>query len=144
MKRALILNAINPSVGGVLIRGQNVRLTEVRDGASSTIMVGEDAGRPHLYNAGQLVDGYLARGAAWASGGGPFIVDGSSTDGSIPVGPCAINCTNNGEFYSFHPGGAQAVFADGSVHFLQRNMSIATLAALVTRQGGEVVSEGDY
>ena len=59
-------------------------------------------------------------------------------------GPCAINCTNEREVYSFHPAGANAVFADGSVHFLQASMSIRVLAALVTRAGGESVSASDY
>src|SRR5262249_33574379 len=45
--------------------------------------------------------------------------------------------------YAFHPGGANAVFADGSVRFLKAGMSIRVLAALVTRAGGEVVSAGD-
>jgi prepilin-type processing-associated H-X9-DG protein len=55
-----------------------------------------------------------------------------------------MNCTNDGEVYSFHPGGANAVFADGHVQFLPASMSIQTLAALVTRAGGEVVSTSDY
>jgi prepilin-type processing-associated H-X9-DG protein len=55
-----------------------------------------------------------------------------------------MNCTNDRAVYSFHPGGANAVFADGSVHFLNAGMSIRTLAALVTRAGGEVVSTADY
>jgi prepilin-type processing-associated H-X9-DG protein len=55
-----------------------------------------------------------------------------------------MNYTNDREVYSFHPGGANAVFADGSVHFLQAGMSLQVLAALVTRAGGEVVSAGDY
>ena len=46
--------------------------------------------------------------------------------------------------YSFHPGGANAVFADGSVHFLKASMDIRIFARLVTRAGGEVVSTGDY
>ena len=58
-------------------------------------------------------------------------------------GPCAINCTNERQVYSFHPGGANAVFADGSVHFLKADVNIRILAALVTRAGGEVVSSSD-
>jgi prepilin-type processing-associated H-X9-DG protein len=46
--------------------------------------------------------------------------------------------------YSFHTGGANAVFADGSVHFLKAGMSIRVLAGLATRAGGEVVSVDDY
>ena len=55
-----------------------------------------------------------------------------------------MNCTNDRAVYSFHPAGANAVFADGSVHFLNAAMSIRILAALVTRAGGEVVSDGDF
>ena len=47
------------------------------------------------------------------------------------------------EAYGFHPGGANAVFADGSVHFLKAGMSVPALAALVTRAGGEAVSAAD-
>jgi len=36
------------------------------------------------------------------------------------------------------------VFADGHVQFLSAGMSIKTLAALVTRAGGEVVSPSDF
>jgi prepilin-type processing-associated H-X9-DG protein len=60
------------------------------------------------------------------------------------TGPCAVNCTNESEVYSFHPGGANAVFADGSVRFLRAGMSIRILARLATRAGGEVVSDGDF
>ena len=54
-----------------------------------------------------------------------------------------MNCTNDGELYSFHPKGANAVFADGSVHFLSARVSIQVLAALITRAGGEVVPVPD-
>jgi prepilin-type processing-associated H-X9-DG protein len=69
---------------------------------------------------------------------------GSTPDGATKPGPCAINCTNDREVYSFHTGGANAVFADGSVHFLTAGMDIRTFARLVTRAGGEVVSGGDF
>ena len=69
---------------------------------------------------------------------------GSSYDGATKPGPCAINCTNDREVYSFHPGGANAVFADGSVHFLQASIDVRILARLVTRAGGEGVSGSDF
>ena len=44
-------------------------------------------------------------------------------------------------FWSLHPGGANFLFADGSVHFLYYSAD-RVLPALATRAGGEVV--GDY
>jgi len=38
-----------------------------------------------------------------------------------------------------HLGGFQAAFADGSVHFIAKTIAPATLKALFTRNGGEVV-----
>ena len=56
-----------------------------------------------------------------------------------------MNCNNlAGDIYSFHNGGAPVAFADGSVRFVRDTVSILTLAALVTKAGGEVVSPGDY
>jgi prepilin-type processing-associated H-X9-DG protein len=53
-----------------------------------------------------------------------------------------VNCTNNRQPYSFHPGGANFLFADGSVHFLPAAIDIRMLAALATRAGGEVLASG--
>jgi prepilin-type processing-associated H-X9-DG protein len=69
---------------------------------------------------------------------------GSAPDGATKPGSYAINCTNDREVYSFHPGGANAVFADCSVHFLKAGMDIRSFARVATRAGGEVVSAGDY
>jgi prepilin-type processing-associated H-X9-DG protein len=126
---------------GVLVRNARSRVADITDGTSTTILLGEDAGRPQLWNAGSLVpDGYIW-GGGWADSHGPFAVSGSSTDGSIARGgPCAINCTNATEFYAFHPSAANAAFADGSVRLLPASLSISVLAALTTRSGGEVVS----
>jgi prepilin-type N-terminal cleavage/methylation domain-containing protein/prepilin-type processing-associated H-X9-DG protein len=48
------------------------------------------------------------------------------------------------DIHSNHPGGANGLFADGSVHFLRETMDNKTLAAIVTRAGGEVVNESDF
>ena len=44
------------------------------------------------------------------------------------------------EIASLHPGGANAVFADGSVHFLSETLSLDIVAALCTRNNQTVVS----
>ena len=45
---------------------------------------------------------------------------------------------------SRHPGGVNAVFVDGSVHFIKNTVSVATYRALGTIAGGEVVSSDAY
>jgi prepilin-type N-terminal cleavage/methylation domain-containing protein/prepilin-type processing-associated H-X9-DG protein len=44
-------------------------------------------------------------------------------------------------FRSFHTGGAQFAFCDGSVHFLSENIDMGTYRALSTIGGGEVIGE---
>jgi prepilin-type processing-associated H-X9-DG protein len=43
------------------------------------------------------------------------------------------------ELSSYHPHGTQALFADGAAHFLYEEMDNRTLAALLSRSGGEVI-----
>jgi prepilin-type processing-associated H-X9-DG protein len=128
---------------GVLVVEQTTRLTDITDGTSNTIMVTEDAGRPELWNAGKKVPGY-ANGGPWASRQGPFAMAGSSLDGSIPIGYCPMNCTNDNEIYAFHGAGANALFADCSVQFIHSSIDISNMAALITRSGGEVNPGTDY
>jgi prepilin-type N-terminal cleavage/methylation domain-containing protein len=123
---------------GILTRDYLTRLAEVTDGASQTILVTECAGRPELWRARQPVSGYYAPGGAWV-GGTLIFGQGSTPDGATKPGPCAINCTNEREAYSFHADGANAVFADCSVHFLKADLDIRIFAGLATRAGEEVV-----
>jgi prepilin-type N-terminal cleavage/methylation domain-containing protein/prepilin-type processing-associated H-X9-DG protein len=129
--------------GALPVNGMT-RVTDITDGTSNTLLVAEDAGRPQRWQAGHPVPGAFSFGGPWASSANPVLIRGSSTDGSQAPGPCAINCTNNQQPYSFHSGGANFLFADGSVHFLRAGMSIRVLAALATRAGGEVISGEDY
>jgi prepilin-type processing-associated H-X9-DG protein len=134
----LVDRPANPQ--GVLTDNYLTRLAEITDGTSHTILVTECAGRPRLWRAGRPVPGAYASGGVWVSGTLIF-GQGSTADGAAKPGPCAINGTNDREVYSFHAGGANAVFADGSVHFLQAATDIRLLARLVTRAGEEVATD---
>jgi prepilin-type N-terminal cleavage/methylation domain-containing protein/prepilin-type processing-associated H-X9-DG protein len=118
-------------------------LADVLDGSSNTILIGECAGRPTLWQAGKRVPNKWLSGGAWASRN-LLWGRGATSDGTAFFGTCAVNCTNDREVYSFHTGGANVVFADGSVHFLKADINIRVFANLVTRAGGEVVSAGDF
>jgi prepilin-type N-terminal cleavage/methylation domain-containing protein/prepilin-type processing-associated H-X9-DG protein len=120
------------------------RLSDIRDGTASTMLVTEDAGRNRLWQFGQMRDRTNVVGGPWDSNYNAIEIRGTTWDGASHPGPCALNCTNDSEVYSFHPGGANSLFADGSVHFVKAGMDIRILARLITRAGGEVVSADDW
>jgi prepilin-type N-terminal cleavage/methylation domain-containing protein/prepilin-type processing-associated H-X9-DG protein len=123
---------------GLLAPNQMTTMSQIADGTSNTILLTEDAGRPRLWQDGRPGPDQTVIGGPWQAYNNGIIVKGSNRDGTGDWGSCAINCTNDRELYSFHPSGANAAFADGSVHFLKADLSIRILAALVTRAGGEV------
>jgi prepilin-type N-terminal cleavage/methylation domain-containing protein/prepilin-type processing-associated H-X9-DG protein len=110
------------------------RIDEVKDGASRTLLLAEDAGRNQVWVLGEHT-GSGATGA-WANPGNQISIDGFDKVSKKTPGACAINCTNNNEVYSFHPGGANVLLCDGSVKFLFDSISIDTLVALMTRSTG--------
>ncbi len=146
-----ITNKDDPRIVGAMRRDQLTAFTAITDGTSNTILVAEDSGRSDFYAQGPKQIGSASSGTGcisngvnvckqggWADPGGPFSIDGSNIDGSVP-GPCTLNCSNNSEVFGFHTAGANAVFADGSVHFLNSTMNLCTLAALCTRGGSEQI-----
>lgn len=115
-------------------------LSMVLDGLSNTMIICEDAGRPKLYHSrGQVVTG-TASGAGWADHDNYYHTHGANFDGTGATGPCAINCNNNNEIYSFHPGIVQCLFLDGAVRVLRENIPMRFVGAFLTRAAGETVS----
>jgi prepilin-type N-terminal cleavage/methylation domain-containing protein/prepilin-type processing-associated H-X9-DG protein len=123
-------------------------LEQITDGTSNTLLLSELAGRPDYWIKGvkQESNANLRFPNWW----GPWasyncaILKTWSDDGQTPGGFCTINCNNSWGIYSFHDGGANAVFVDGSVHFLRVGLNRDIFAALVTRAGGEVIGADDY
>lgn len=146
---------------GLLSKYQRNRIGSCLDGTSNTIFLAECAGQPEVWIAsgpmtmddfanytddkvvnfnGQLVP---ADGTGWADPDCGFSINGATPDGLNKYGPAMMNAINVSEVFSFHSGGASFVMADGSVHFVQENIDVATFVALCTRAGGEVVP-ADY
>jgi prepilin-type N-terminal cleavage/methylation domain-containing protein/prepilin-type processing-associated H-X9-DG protein len=129
-------------------------ITAITDGTSNTILMSESGGKPVGYNRtrqiylsevdGLPVDGSIepvsSAGGAW---GDMFcysaLAGGKCDDSGQRLGPCMINYTSNNEIYSWHTGGANGLYADGSVHFLPDSTTATVIIALVTRAGGEVI-----
>jgi prepilin-type N-terminal cleavage/methylation domain-containing protein/prepilin-type processing-associated H-X9-DG protein len=127
----------------VMFRNSAVQMPEITDGTSQTIMVVECSARP-LVCRGRAARFDLTndQGQGWIDSEGAFSLDGATADGSLQgqgplLTPRSMNATNENDPYSFHPGGASFLFADGRVVFLDESIALDVLAALCTRAGGE-------
>lgn len=120
-----------------------MRWASVTDGLSNTIFYTEDAGRPDAWRASwrKTTSGATIGGSAWADEASEFGLQGCTPPNDTRPGLQALNCTNNGEFYSFHSAGCNFTMCDGSVRFISSNIPIRTIARLVTASAGETLSE---
>ena len=119
------------------------RLANILDGTSNTFSWVEDAGRPMLYRRTTAFPNSRASGAGWADPDSEFWVDGFTDDGVTSLGPCAMNCNNSNELYSFHGAGSHAAMCDGSVRFMSANTPVSVVAAWISCQLGEIAPSGD-
>jgi len=94
-----------------------VRMGEVTDGTSQTLLVVEVADRPSK------------QGGMWANGHNCLAHDNGG-----------VNNRSSQEIFSRHPGGAGGLMADGSVRFLAESIEAVVVGALCTRAAGEVAA----
>lgn len=114
-------------------RYRKIHAKHVGDGLSRSIMLCEDSARPDYYLAGgRNHDSGIdpVSGAMWADPEGEFSVN-SLCHGAL------INCNNDNEVYSFHAGGANFAFGDGSIRFLVESIAPNTFVSLLTRNAGD-------
>ncbi|QDT66667.1 DUF1559 domain-containing protein [Calycomorphotria hydatis] len=149
--------------GGMFWVNSRVRLRDVTDGSSSTILIGEVSwdqwygwGTSGSFNIGQTT-----RGANWPGIGmlkaDPLVL--RDVDYARPINlsrtgaPTTLNSHglmgpghDNDGFGSLHIGGAQFLLADGSVHFISENIdtqssTLGVYQRLGVRNDGAVVGE---
>jgi prepilin-type N-terminal cleavage/methylation domain-containing protein/prepilin-type processing-associated H-X9-DG protein len=148
----------DPTGRGAFFRNSQTRLTDITDGTSSTLLVGERA----WCNANGVWAGAIP-GAVLLRGGlnpNPGSAAASSPAATLVLAHSHLNNattdTDAGldDFSSRHTGGSNFLFADGSVHFIRSisgdnpdgtyTSDGRAFQALGTRDGGEIVQGLDY
>lgn len=107
---------------------------DVRDGLSNSFMLFEDAGRPQRWFDGKLESGTTS-GARWADDAADYWIHTVCPAGSGQM----MNCNNCNDTYSFHSGGCNHLYGDGSVHFVSDSINAETYISLFTRAGHDIV-----
>ena len=129
---------------GVLFRNSRVRVADITDGTSGTLMVGERGSRrsPQTTWVGAVTGcSNPPTNPAYDYEGPPTLCltnTGTAADGRVPNNALDhVEDTN-----SNHTQGVNFLLCDGSVRVITNSISPVTWEALGTRNGGEVV--GDY
>jgi prepilin-type N-terminal cleavage/methylation domain-containing protein/prepilin-type processing-associated H-X9-DG protein len=150
----------DPTGNGVFYRNSQTRMTDITDGTSNTILIGERAwSNANGIWAGAISGGVIVRGqsnpcqpvvpGAWYPAATLVQAHAHLNNALLdPDGSAGMD-----DFGSRHLGGSNFVFADGSVHFLRSVPSDnpdgsytpdgLNFQALGTRANGEVVT-ADY
>jgi prepilin-type N-terminal cleavage/methylation domain-containing protein/prepilin-type processing-associated H-X9-DG protein len=149
----------DPDAEGILFWRSNVKIVNVTDGISNTLLVGEHAIIPFTTTydgtwyatTNEVMDiEYGAGGVVW--GVNPSTNQKAWSTWPLPGGfTCPqpvhydepympINTCNYNKFWSYHLHGCNFLFADGSVHFLPYTAD-PIMPALATRNRGDSVEE---
>ncbi len=134
------------ATSGIFQRDSKVRMAMITDGTSNTMMVAEMSWIAPVYGTRYRT---WVRGAEEYTGvqaGRPaFYVSGRNVTNPINAIQRSnlISPYNDMPFGSLHSGGMNGCFADGSVRFVNQNLSMATYRAIASRDQGESESLND-
>ena len=134
-------------------RNSRTRIADITDGTSQTMAVGE---RSHNLSyvtwTARSIGGWLGKSSA-LEGGTDLFNPSPEECWTQVLGPAGLEdgprTINNPEahvedYWSYHPGGGNFLFGDGSVHFLKSGIAPSVYRAMATRNGREVVSSDAY
>lgn len=135
-------------LNGMLFGVSSVRVADVTDGTSMTIMIGESYTDTYSKD-GQQMDFWQIgspQTGGWNAGGtgGTEYTEGLGSCGprlNSRLIPTASGVLMEIAFGSYHIGGANFGLADGSVRFISENISLPVYQGLGSRNGGEVIGE---
>ena len=134
----------NQANDGVFYPWSSTRVTDIRDGSSNTIAIGERLHELRVWTRGSCdVPGSpgrmcvaSAKNITWPMNSDPKVVCYADCPG-------ARTCLFNDLFFgSRHPGGVNVSLLDGSVRFVSDTIEWATWQALATSEGNESI--GNY
>jgi prepilin-type N-terminal cleavage/methylation domain-containing protein len=124
------------------------RAAKVLDGMANTILLAECAGRPTIYDHKKMaIRVNPASEGGWADPQNEITVHGALPPGTSGT-PGVMNVLNEhygvgpdvgSELYSFHVGGCNFTFGDGTVRFIAETVDPDAFISLVTCADGDTV-----
>jgi prepilin-type N-terminal cleavage/methylation domain-containing protein len=126
------------SLNGVMYYNSKIRIADITDGTSNTLLAGERFSLDPTYTDPQLLEN--TRGWAWCNwNSGEDVLGDTAYKINTPTANSSVN-NRRTNFGSGHHGGANFVLCDGSVSFVVDSVSIVTLQRLSVPSDGNVVS----
>ena len=125
----------NETISAAVLRTQPANLASIGDGLSNTILLFEQAAKPLVYNRRRVLQNptsfqFLAEGP-WATAEFGTVFE------------FQVNEWNTDGLYGFHYV-ANIALCDGSVHALANDVEGTVVAALLSRNGREIINAGDW
>jgi prepilin-type processing-associated H-X9-DG protein len=152
--------------GGMFTNGTGLAPSDIRDGLSNTLCVGEvlpawgpqyggPPGDGMLAEGGQAFEGYLTPNSSapdvvcntcpLARGG--FGMQGNVNTSNATGVKCVVDMNDSNQVMaarSMHNGGVNAALGDGSVHYFNDTIDVAVWRALCSAWGGDIVGTANF